>query len=87
MQPAIEVAPSLGAVYTKPWAVHLVLALAGYDAPRNLVDARAVEPSVGEGAFLVPMATRLLASCCAQGRPWLDCLESLRAYDLDAAAL
>ncbi|WP_310391925.1 Eco57I restriction-modification methylase domain-containing protein [Hymenobacter sp.] len=87
MQPEIEVAPSLGAVYTKPWAVHLVLALAGYAAPRNLVDARAVEPSAGEGAFLVPMTTRLLASCRSQRRPWLDCLDSLRAYDLDAAAL
>jgi len=87
MQPVVEVAPSLGAVYTKPWAVHLVLALAGYEAPRNLVDAHAVEPSAGEGAFLVPMATRLLASCRAQRRPWLDCRDSLRAYDLDAAAL
>jgi len=33
------------------------------------------------------MATRLLASCRAQGRPWLDCHDSLRAYDLDAVAL
>ena len=44
-------------------------ALAGYEAPRNLVDAHAVEPSAGERAFLVPMATRLLASCRAQRRP------------------
>jgi len=48
MEAELAVAPSLGAVYTKPWAVHLVLA--GYEAPRNLVDARAVEPSAGEGA-------------------------------------
>ena len=46
-----------------------------------------MEPSAGEGAFLVPMAMRLLTSCRAQRRPWLDCLDSLRAYDLDAAAL
>lgn len=78
---------SLGAVYTRAWVVELLLDLAGYAAPRNLVDARAVEPSVGEGAFLLPMVARLLDSCRTQQRPWLDCLNSLRAYDIDAAAL
>jgi adenine-specific DNA-methyltransferase len=29
----------------------------------------------------------LLDSCRQQQRPWLDCLDSLRAYDIDAAAL
>ncbi len=81
------VEPSLGAVYTRAWVVELLLDLAGYAAPCNLVDTRAVEPSAGEGAFLVSMVARLLASCHAQHRPWLDCLDSLRAYDVDAAAL
>jgi len=81
------VEPSLGAVYTRAWVVELLLDLAGYAAPCNLVDARAVEPSAGEGAFLVPMVARLLDSCRTQHRPWLDCLDSLRAYDVDAAAL
>ena len=87
MEIVIEKARPLGAVYTKPWVVELVLSLAGYEVSSNLVDARAVEPSVGEGAFLVPMVARLLNSCRAQGRPWLDCLDSLRAYDVDATAL
>jgi len=78
---------SVGAVYTRAWVVELLLDLAGYVAPRNLVDARAVEPSAGEGAFLLPMAARLLDSCRIQQRPWLDCLNSLRAYDIDAVAL
>jgi adenine-specific DNA-methyltransferase len=78
---------SLGAVYTRAWVVELLLDLAGYAAPRNLVDARAVEPSAGEGAFLLPMTARLLASCRTQRRPWLDCLDSLRAYDIDGDAL
>ena len=78
---------SLGAVYTRAWVVELLLDLAGYTTAHNLVDARAVEPSAGEGAFLLPMAARLLAACRAQQRPWLDCLNSLRAYDVDAAAL
>ncbi len=78
---------SVGAVYTRAWVVELLLDLAGYAAPRNLVDARAVEPSAGEGAFLLPMVARLLDACRTQQRPWLDCLNSLRAYDIDAAAL
>jgi len=78
---------SVGAVYTRPWVVELLLDLAGYAAPRNLVDARAVEPSAGEGAFLLPMVARLLAACRAQQRPWLDCRDSVRAYDIDAVAL
>lgn len=83
----VLVEPSLGAVYTRAWVVELLLDLADYAAPRNLVDARAVEPSAGEGAFLLPMVARLLDSCRAQGRPWLDCIDSVRAYDVDAAAL
>ena len=83
----VLVESSLGAVYTRGWVVELLLDLAGYAAPRNLVDARAVEPSAGEGAFLLPMVARLLASCRAQHRPWLDCLDSLRGYDVDATAL
>lgn len=78
---------SVGAVYTRPWVVELLLDLAGYAVPHNLVDARAVEPSAGEGAFLLPMVARLLDSCRAQQRPWLDCRDSVRAYDIDAAAL
>ena len=61
-----RVESSLGAVYTRAWVVELVLDLAGYAAPCNLVDARAVEPSVGEGAFLLPMVARLLDSCRIQ---------------------
>lgn len=85
MEPLVEA--SLGAVYTRTWVVELVLDLAGYISSDNLVDVQAVEPSAGEGAFLLPIVTRLLASCRAQQRPWLDCLDSLRAYDIDATAL
>ncbi|SES88734.1 Eco57I restriction-modification methylase domain-containing protein [Hymenobacter actinosclerus] len=85
MEAVVE--PYLGAVYTRAWVVELMLDLAGYAAPRNLVDARAVEPSVGQGAFLLPMVARLLTSCRVQRRPWLDCRDSLRAYDVDATAL
>ena len=72
-----------GVVYTKPWVVELLLGLAGYTEQANLVDSLAVEPAAGEGAFLVPMALRLVASCLRQKRPLSDCESSLIAYELD----
>ncbi len=57
-----------GVVYTKRWVVELLLDLAGYRPENNLVDATAVEPAAGEGAFLGPMIERLLESCRQFGR-------------------
>ncbi len=72
-----------GVVYTKRWVVELLLDLAGYASSSNLVDAVAVEPSAGEGAFLALMIERLVDSCQRLGRPILDCRKSLIAYELD----
>ena len=67
-----EFATPKGVVYTKPWVVELMLDLAGYGEKSNLVDCLAIEPSAGDGAFLVLMVERLVSSCRRQGRP-LDC--------------
>jgi adenine-specific DNA-methyltransferase len=75
---------ALAAVYTRPWTVELILDLAGYKADTNLVDKIAVEPAAGDGAFLVPMVERLVASCRCQKRSITDCASSLVAYELDA---
>ncbi len=72
-----------GVVYTKRWVVELLLDLAGYVSEANLVDAVAVEPSAGEGAFLALMIERLADSCQRLGRPISDCRRSLIAYELD----
>ncbi|WP_435009273.1 Eco57I restriction-modification methylase domain-containing protein [Tundrisphaera lichenicola] len=72
-----------GVVYTKPWVVELLLDLACYSSGANLVDAFAIEPAAGEGAFLRPMARRLLESCKRQGRPFADCVSSLMACEID----
>ena len=72
-----------GVVYTKRWVVELLLDLAGYTADANLVDAVAVEPSAGDGAFLGLMIERLTDSCERLGRPIADCRNSLIAYELD----
>ncbi len=83
LPPAALVSPEpKGVVYTKLWVVELLLDLAGYTDDRNVVDATAVEPSAGDGAFLVPMVSRLIASCKRQGRPLADCAKSLIAFEL-----
>jgi adenine-specific DNA-methyltransferase len=73
-----------GVVYTQPWVVDLILDLAGYRADQDLAACYAVEPSAGEGAFLVPMIRRLLASLAAHDRDLADARQSIRAYELDA---
>ena len=75
-----------GVVYTKRWVVELLLDLAGYTSSANLVDAVAVEPSAGDGAFLGPMVERLADSCQRLGRPISACRNSLIAYELDDAS-
>ena len=55
-----------GVVYTKPWVVELILDLAGYTEDADLVDCFAIEPAAGNGAFLIPMAQRLVTSCKRQ---------------------
>lgn len=72
-----------GVVYTKRWVVELLLDLAGYTSAANLVDAVAVEPAAGEGAFLGLMIERLADSCQRLGRPISECRNSLIAYELD----
>ena len=72
-----------GAVYTKPWIVELLLDMAGYDVAADLAAKFTVEPAAGEGAFLVPMALRLLRSARLKGRGPLECKDSLLAYELD----
>ncbi|GAC1471932.1 MAG: Eco57I restriction-modification methylase domain-containing protein [Isosphaeraceae bacterium] len=82
---AVEFAPK-GVVYTRSWVAELLLDLTGYLGRENIVDALAIEPAAGEGAFLVPMAERLVASCVRQHRPFSDCATSLIAYELSEAS-
>lgn len=74
-----------GVVYTKGWVVDLILDLAGYTPDRDLVGKCAVEPAAGDGAFLVSMARRLVSACRTLDRPLEDCMDSIVAYELDAA--
>lgn len=75
-----------GAVYTKRWVVELLLDLAGYTSDANLAEAVAVEPAAGNGAFLGPMISRLVACCSRLGHALEHCENSLRAYEVDFAS-
>ena len=79
----VAVVESKGVVYTKRWVVELLLDLSGYCSDKNLVDAMAVEPAAGDGAFLGPMVERLVESCRTLGRSLPECQNSLIAYELD----
>ncbi|RAQ96302.1 hypothetical protein A4R35_12220 [Thermogemmatispora tikiterensis] len=72
-----------GVVATRAAVVELMLDLAGYRAEEALSDRLALEPAAGEGAFLLALARRLLASWQRQGRPTRDLAPALLAYELD----
>lgn len=74
-----------GVVFTRSWVAELILDLVGYRVDKALASLRAVEPAAGEGAFLLPMVRRLVASVRAHGGMLSGAREAIRAYELDAA--
>jgi adenine-specific DNA-methyltransferase len=71
-----------GEVFTRRWIVELILDFSGYTPDRDLAAFVAVEPACGTGAFLIPMAERLAASCARHGRDITDAGTAIAAYDL-----
>ena len=51
-----------GAVFTRAEVVNFILDLVGYTTEKPLNNFRILEPSFGEGAFLLPVIDRLLSS-------------------------
>ena len=51
-----------GAIFTRPEVVDFILDLAGYTENEPLDQRRVLEPSFGEGEFLIPIVRRLLRS-------------------------
>ncbi len=73
-----------GEVFTRRWVVDLILDLAGYTADRDLGAMFAIEPACGGGAFIVPMAGRLLASLKKYGRPLTASVSAIRGFDVSS---
>ena len=72
-----------GVVLTKEHIVELILDLAGYVPDRDLGELRLLEPACGHGAFLEPVAERLLKSAKAHGHSFAKLREAVVAYDID----
>lgn len=81
-----------GAVFTKPEVVTFMLELVGYTTNRDLTALRILEPSFGEGNFLLPMIDRLLVSWRAHhsdSEPYRilhDCVRGVELHHETAAA-
>lgn len=79
----VSVGEAKGVVYTREWVVELILDLAGYVPDVDLAARCVVEPSAGEGAFLVPIVRRLVDSLERHGRSFCEAREAVRAYELE----
>ncbi len=71
-----------GAVFTKPWMVDFMLDLCGYTPDDNLAEHVVLEPSCGDGSFLLPIVARLSEACRLRGMDISDALNAVRAFDL-----
>lgn len=72
-----------GVVLTKPHVVELILDLAGYSASADLGSKALLEPSCGNGAFLLAAASRLLASAHLHRRNPATLGNALASFDID----
>ncbi|MDD4268126.1 MAG: N-6 DNA methylase [Pirellulaceae bacterium] len=74
-----------GAVFTRREVVEFILDLAGYTQDLPLYQFRILEPSFGNGDFLLPVVERLLAAYISHGKPSdaVHCLSSaIRAVEI-----
>ena len=72
-----------GVVLTKPHVVSLLLDLSGYTVDRDLTQLSLLEPSCGEGAFLVPAVERLLSVAKNRGVDVADLSSRIAGFDID----
>ena len=60
--PAVATTAAQGAIFTRPEVVAFILDLVGYTVDRPLHRLRLLEPSIGQGDFLLPAIDRLLCA-------------------------
>ncbi|MCR6736591.1 MAG: Eco57I restriction-modification methylase domain-containing protein [Afipia sp.] len=74
-----------GAIFTRRSVVNFILDLAGYTSDLPLHQARLLEPSLGEGDFLIPALERLFSAWHASGditNPVLALKDLIRGVEL-----
>lgn len=79
--PLIDAPTEYGEVFTRRWVVELILDLCGYTDAIDLTQVTIVDPSVGAGAFVVPIVERLVAAR-PSGRLWPELRDCVRGWDL-----
>lgn len=73
-----------GDVFTSPWVVRYMLDKVGYNSNSDLRNIRILEPSCGEGEFVVEIAHRLLHSAAFYHFDANEAFQrNVRAYDID----
>ena len=73
-----------GDVYTSPVVVRYMLDIVGYKANSDLRNIRILEPSCGEGEFIIEIAHRLLRSAALYHFNANEAFQrNVRAYDID----
>src|SRR5690606_19091573 len=84
------ITPTLGAVFTCPEVVDFMLNLGGYIIDKPLYKYQVLEPSCGEGDFVIPIVKRLMQ--CYQLHVGVgehtvnDLTDALRAIELNEAS-
>ncbi len=73
-----------GAIHTRPEVAEFILDLVGWCSGTGLMRARLLEPSVGEGDFLIPAVRRLLAEVKPDDLGIAPCI---RAVEVNIGAL
>ena len=74
-----------GAIFTRQEVVNFILDLVGYSSTRPLYELRLLEPSFGDGDFILPAIDRLLDSWLAKGKaenPLEELGNCIRAVEL-----
>lgn len=71
-----------GAVFTRIEVVNFMLDLTGYTADQPLWRRRLIEPSFGDGEFLLAAVERLLITARRQSVPASELLEAVRGIEL-----
>ena len=77
------------AIYTKPEVVNFILDLVGYQSSRPLQKMRLLEPSMGQGEFVLAAVDRLLKSANSTGTPLTEASlgPCIRAVELHPQSL
>ncbi|MGC3989822.1 MAG: Eco57I restriction-modification methylase domain-containing protein [Chthoniobacteraceae bacterium] len=71
-----------GAIFTRRAVVDFILDLSGYTSDQDLAKLRLLEPSVGEGDFLLPAVERLLASLHGVNEVTDDLKHAIRSVEV-----